>query len=105
HHRAAEHRAGGGDRDPRHEVLADALEALVLGDDDLDVEVAGPRPGLTGVAGAADPDPLAGLDAGGHLHLPGPLADEPAPAAALPARGLGGLAGAAAGRTGAAPDH
>ena len=38
--RGAEHRLGGGDRDDADQVGAVALEALVLGDLDLDVEVA-----------------------------------------------------------------
>ena len=48
--RAAEHRPGRGHLDDRDQVLAVALEALVLGDHDLDVEVARPAPGLAGVA-------------------------------------------------------
>ena len=56
------------------EVGAVALEALVLGDLDLDVEVAGRRAGLAGVAGAGDPQPLAVFDPGRDLDRVGPLA-------------------------------
>ena len=67
--------------DDRDQVLALALEALVLGDPHLDVEVAGGAAGLAGVAGAADPDPLAVLDPGRDLDLLG-LAPAVAAAAA-----------------------
>ena len=49
-HRAAEHRGGRGHLDDADEVGALAAKALVVGDVDLDVEVAGARPGLAGVA-------------------------------------------------------
>ena len=72
---------------------------------DLDVEVAGRRAGLAGVAGAGDPQPLAVLDPGRDLDLAGPLAGGAAGAAALLARRLGDLAGAAADVAGDRADH
>src|SRR5262249_9734486 len=57
-HGHAQHRLGGRDPDDVDEVGAVALEALVGGDGDLDVEVAGRRPGLAGVPGTGDAQAL-----------------------------------------------
>ena len=46
-HRAAEHRPGGGQLDDRNQLLAVALEPLVLGDQHLHVEVPGPSTGIS----------------------------------------------------------
>ena len=106
HGRAApQHRPGRGQLDHGDQVLTVALEPLVLGDDDLDVEVAGPPAGLAGMPGAGDPDPLPGLDPRRDLDLPGARADGPALASALRARLLGDPALAAAGRAGAGAHH
>ena len=72
------------------QVAAVALEALVLGDPDLDVEVARRRPGLAGVAGAGDPHPLAVFDPGRDLDRAGPALAGAAAAAAVP-QGVSGI--------------
>ena len=104
-HRAAEHRSSGGQLDDRDQLLAVALEALVLGNQHLHVEVPGPAAGLARVAGAGDPDSLARLDPRRDLDLPGAHADGPSLASALLAGRLGHPALAAAGRAGAGPHH
>ena len=104
-HRAAEHRSSGGQLDDRNQLLAVALEALVLGNQHLHVEVPDLPAGLARVPGARDPDPLARLDPRRDLDLPGAHADGPSLASALLAGRLGHLALAAAGGAGAGPHH
>src|SRR5262249_30620725 len=86
--RPAEHRPRGGDLDARDEIVADALEALVLNDGHLDVQVTGRGAGVTGVPGARDTDPLTGLDPGRDIDLPHALAHDPPAAVANLARRL-----------------
>ena len=104
--RGAEHRLGGRDRDDADQVGAVALEALVLGDRDLDVEVAGRRARARRRGRRRRPA------AAGRLSIPAGistacvlLAAVAAAAAALLAGRLGNLAGAAAGVAGDAADH
>src|SRR4051794_40918591 len=103
--RPAEHRAGRRHLCDGHEVLALAVEPLVLGHHDLDVEIARRAARIAGVAGAPHADPLPGFDAGRDVELPRSRAHDPALPLALPARGLRHLALPAAGRTHAASDQ
>ena len=89
----------------RDQVAAVALEAVVGGDADLDVEVSGRGAGLAGMARARDPHPLAVLDPGGNVDLVGALRRAPAAAAALAARRLGHAPLAAAGVAAHRADH
>src|SRR5205823_13775526 len=68
--RGSEHRLGRGDLDQGHQVLTLALEAFVLGDPNLHVEVARAAAGLAGVAGAGAADALSALDPRRYLDVP-----------------------------------
>ena len=88
--RAAEHGARDADLRGRDEVLAVALEAVVAGDGDLDVEVAGRRAGIARMALPGDPNPLAGLDAGRNVDLVRPLSAQ-APRPSQASQGSSGI--------------
>ena len=83
------------------QVVALAAEQRVRGDLDGDVQVAGRAAALAGRALAAQPDPLAVLDAGGDPRRRSVRLDMPAPGAvAGRARVVDDQAAAAAGRAG-----
>ena len=82
-----------------------ALEALVLADPDLDVQIPGLGPVLACVPGTRDPDPLAVLDPGRDVDVPGPAAADASRAVAFVAGLIGDLALTVAGRAGGRPDH
>ena len=82
-----------------------ALEALVLGHRDLDVEVAVRRAGVAGMSRAGDPDPLARLDSRRDVDVVAAPRCLAALAVALRAGRLGDLAVAAAVRAGRRAHH
>ena len=95
-HLAADDGGRHGDLGSRDQLRALPSEALVRLDPHLDVQVALARSAGAGVAGAGDPHPLAVLDPGGDVHLPGArLGHAPCAPAAL-AGGLWDAAVAAA---------
>src|SRR5215203_3771950 len=104
-HRRPQHRLGRRDRDDADQVATVALEALVLRDPNLHVEIPGWRPRLAGMAGAADPHPLSVFDPGRDVDRTGPALPGATAAAADLARGLRDFAGPPADVAGDAADH
>jgi hypothetical protein len=102
---AADDRGGDRDLGPRDQLGPLASEPLVCLDADLHIKVALTPPCLSGVPGATDSHPLAVLDAGGDVDLPGPGLGYPARAAAALARRLRDAAVATTAVARHRPDH
>src|SRR6185437_5689104 len=103
--RRAQDRGGHRDVQLAVQIVALALETLVLALVDLDVQVTSRTTGGTHLTLAVEADPHAVLDPGGNLHRQGAAPAHPALAAALAARARNDRAEAAAARAGARGHH